>query len=339
MKPISEFTGQLDQPKKIVITTHPNPDADALGSSLGLAHFLKGRGHKVSIITPTEFPDFLSWMPGSDEIYCYSDEIFSEIKDLFIKAEIVFCLDFSSTNRMKKLQEPYANTSAVKVLIDHHQDPQELADYAFWDTTAAATAELIYDLIIMMQGKEEITPAIANCIYAGIMTDTGSFKHPSTTAKVHRTVAELIDLGANVNMVSREIYDTNSLNRLRFIGYALLEKLVVKKDLQVAYFIISASDFERFNIKNSDTEGLVNYALSIKGIIMATIIIEREDEIKLSFRSVGEYTVNTFAQKHFAGGGHKNASGGSSEEGLEKTIEKFESLIIDFKEKYLASSL
>ena len=336
MRPIAEFTGQLDQPKEIVITTHPNPDADALGSSLGLAHFLRGRGHRVTIITPTDFPEFLLWMPGSDEIICYRDDKEEEIKAHFRNAEIVFCLDFSSLNRMKGLEVPFRTSSGTKVLIDHHLEPEKLAEYQLSDNTAAATAELIYALLLMMKGQEEITPAIANCIYAGIMTDTGSFKHPSTTAKVHRTVAELIDLGANVNMVNREIYDTNSLNRLRFIGYALLEKLVVKKDLQVAYFVISSQDFERFQIKNSDTEGLVNYALSIKGIIMATIIIEREDEIKLSFRSVGEYSVNTFAQKYFEGGGHKNASGGSSNDSLEKTLSRFEDLIVDYKEKYLA---
>lgn len=336
MKPIKDFIGQIDPPRKIVITTHPNPDADALGSSLGLAHFLKGRGHKVTVITPTEFPDFLDWMPGSDEVMYFNEKEAPVIKELFEQAEILFCLDFSSFKRLKGLEEFYKKSTATKVLIDHHLDPEEVAEFELWDTKAAATAELIYDLILMLDGKSEITPEIADCIYAGIMTDTGSFKHPSTTAKVHRTVADLIDLGAQVNRVSREIYDTNSLNRLRFIGYALLEKLTVRPDLQVAYFVINAKDFERFNIKNSDTEGLVNYALSIKGIVMATIIIEREEEIKLSFRSVGHYAVNTFAQQHFSGGGHKNASGGSSDDSLEGTLSKFESLIVDYKEKYQA---
>ncbi len=334
MNSIKEFLNQLDKSRRITITTHPNPDADALGSSLGLAHYLNNKGHQTTIITPTDFPDFLEWMPGSENVICFSEETKDLCVDHFLNCEILFCLDFSSLNRLKDLEQPLLDSKATKVLIDHHLDPENFADYALWDTKAAATAELIFDLIEMDNSKEEITPDIANCLYAGIMTDTGSFKHPSTTAKVHRIVAELIDLGADVNYVSKSIYDTNSLNRIRFLGFVLLERLIIHSDLQIAYMVIKADDFKKFNIKNSDTEGLVNYALSIKGIIMATIIIERSDEIKLSFRSVNGYAVNTFANKHFSGGGHQNASGGSSKLNLEETIAKYESLILDFREKY-----
>jgi phosphoesterase RecJ-like protein len=223
----------------------------------------------------------------------------------------------------------------IKVVIDHHLDPEGFDDYQLWDTNAAATAELIYDFIIMLDAHKEITTAIANCIYAGIMTDTGSFKHGNTTSKVHKTVADLIDLGANVSKVSHNIYDTNSLDRLRFMGFALLEKLVARPDLNIAYFVISLEDQNRFELQKGDTEGLVNYALSMKGIVMAAIIKEAEGEIKMSFRSVGDFSVNQFANDHFAGGGHKNASGGSSKNSLKDTVDHFESLIIDFKEKYL----
>ncbi|MDH5609102.1 MAG: DHHA1 domain-containing protein, partial [Cyclobacteriaceae bacterium] len=189
--------------------------------------------------------------------------------------------------------------------------------------------------ILLADGEKEITADIANCLYAGIMTDTGSFKHSSTTAKVHRTVAKLIDHGANVNHVNRLIYDTNSINRLRFIGYALLEKLTVRTDLQIAYFVVSAAEYDRFELKSGDTEGLVNYALSINGILMAAIIIERSDEVKLSFRSIGNYSVNTFANDHFQGGGHKNAAGGVSYESLQDTVLKFETLIKNYTDNYL----
>lgn len=338
MKPFEALFDQLATPRKIVITTHPNPDADALGSSLGLKHFLTARGHQATVITPTEYPDFLEWMHGNEDVIAYSEQKHDQIKGIFNEAEMIFCLDFSSTHRLKKIEQMVLSATATKVLIDHHLDPEDFTDYQLWDTKAAATAELVYDLILMMGGQSEITPEIADCLYAGIMTDTGSFKHPSTTAKVHRTVADLIELGANVNFVSREIYDTNSLGRLRFLGHALLKRLVVREDLKVAYFTVSAEDFERFQLKSGDTEGIVNYALSIKGIIMATIIIEREDEVKLSFRSVGNYAVNTFANEHFKGGGHKNASGGSSDLTFEETLQKFESLIIDYKEKYYQGS-
>ncbi len=332
------FKRLIDLPKKITITTHSNPDADALGSSLALYHFLHHASHDVTVITPNDYPQFLEWMPGNGEVKVFDSEDRELCEEIVASSEVIFCLDFSGLRRIKKMEDSVRNSSAAKVLIDHHLDPEDFADYVLWDTKAAATAELIFDLIEMLGKKSEITPAMADLIYAGILTDTGSFKHPSTTSKVHRIVAELIEMGANVNKVNRNIYDTNSVDRLRFMGYAFLKKLVVKSDLGVAYFIISKDDFSQFQLKSGDTEGLVNYALSIAGIVMATIIIEREDEIKLSFRSVGDFVVNTFASEHFEGGGHKNASGGSSSTSLEQTVEKFESLIPSYKKNYLRIS-
>jgi bifunctional oligoribonuclease and PAP phosphatase NrnA len=173
--------------------------------------------------------------------------------------------------------------------------------------------------------------AIAECLYAGIMTDTGSFKFPSTSSKIHRIIAQLIDIGADVNKVSRNIYDNNSVNRLRFIGYALAEKLTIVDGMNVAYFVITSEEHDRFDLKSGDTEGLVNYALSIKGINVAAIIMEKDNEVKMSFRSVGDFAVNDFAAKHFEGGGHKNAAGGHSDKGLKETLKKFQSLISEFK--------
>lgn len=334
MLDIPGFKKLIESPKRIVITTHANPDADALGSSLGLAHLLSDLDHEVNVITPTGYPQFLHWMPGNDQVMVFENEVENSC-DLINDADIIFCLDFSSLNRIKKMEAPVRASKANKVLIDHHLDPEDFAEFSLWDTSAAATAELIYDLIVSLEMTDRITKDMAEVIYAGIMTDTGSFKHPSTTAKVHRTVAALIDKGADVNKVNRNIYDTNSTNRLRFMGYAFLKKLVVKPELNVAYFVISAEDYERFQLKSGDTEGLVNYALSIDGIVMATIIIEYAEEVKLSFRSVGDYAVNTFANEHFSGGGHKNASGGVSRIGLQKTVKKFETLIESFTKTYL----
>lgn len=338
MKPIKSVIPLLEKSKRIVITTHANPDADALGSSLALYHFLKGRLLDVVVISPTDYPDFLYWMPGNENVLCTSKENQQSINERILSADIIFCLDFSGLKRVKTLEKPLEQSSAVKVIIDHHLDPEDFAEFGLWDITAAATAELIYDFILMSNGGDEITQDIANCIYAGINTDTGSFKHPSTTSKVHRIVAELIDKGANVNAVSRLIYDTNSLERLRFIGFALLEKLTVESNLNIAYFVISMKDFERFGLKVGDTEGLVNYALSIKGIVMAAIIIERPDEVKLSFRSIGNYVVNTFAARYFNGGGHKYASGGSSNDTLENTTKQFQELIKHFKKDFYQST-
>jgi phosphoesterase RecJ-like protein len=225
------------------------------------------------------------------------------------------------------MKEKAESIDAKIALIDHHLNPEIEPDFNFWNDKAAATAELVYDLILDYGGKEKIDVAIAECLYAGIMTDTGSFRHSSTTSKIHRTVAELIDLGADVNKVSRLIYDTNSLDRLRFLGHALAEKLSVIEESRIAYFVIEESDFDSFRLKQGDTEGLVNYALSIKGIVVAAIIIQKENEIKLSFRSIGDFAVNKFAEEYFSGGGHKNAAGGISELTLEGTEEKLKSLI------------
>ena len=331
MKDINALKAFLDTPKKVIITTHSNPDADALGSSLGLYHFLKGRGHDVDVITPTDYPQFLHWMQGNEEVIVYDETKADRIKTMINQTDLICCLDFNGMGRIKSLGPLVAQSPAKKLLVDHHLNPEEFADFELWDKIAAATAELIYDLILLLDGKAEITVGIAEALYAGIMTDTGSFKHNSTSAKIHRTVAELMDIGVDINRVSRLIYDTNSLNRLRFIGYALMEKLVVDAENKVAYFVINAEEHERFHLKSGDTEGLVNYALSIQGIHIAAIIMERNGEVKMSFRSVGNHAVNDFASQYFSGGGHKNAAGGISDLPLDETVEKFKSLIPNFQ--------
>lgn len=326
MKDTQALKDFLQTPKKIVITTHANPDADALGSSLGLHHFLVHLGHEVRTIVPNSYPDFLEWMPGNSFVINYEKSTDDANKHLD-EADILFCLDFSGYGRIKGMKDKASSIQAKVALVDHHLNPEIQPDFNFWNDKAAATAELIFDLISDYSGKEAIGKDISECLYAGVMTDTGSFKHNSTTSKVHRLVADLIDLGANVNKVSRLIYDTNSLDRLKFLGHALAEKLQVIEDSRVAYFVIGEDTFKDFRLKQGDTEGLVNYALSIKGIVVAAIIIERENEIKLSFRSIGDFAVNKFAEEYFRGGGHKNASGGMSELSLIETEKKFKELI------------
>lgn len=326
MKDTQALKDFLQTSRNIVITTHANPDADALGSSLGLYHFLNQLGHSVTVIVPNSYPDFLYWMPGHSNVINY-EQSQKESDKLINEGDLLFCLDFSGFGRIKSMSDVASKTSARIVLIDHHLNPEIKPDFDFWNDKSAATAELVYDLIVDFSGNQVINKDIAECLYAGIMTDTGSFKHNSTTSKIHRTVADLIDLGADVNKVSQLIYDTNSLHRLRFLGHALAERLEVDEAYRVAYFVIREEDFAAFNLKQGDTEGLVNYALSIKGIVVAAIIIERENEIKLSFRSVGDFAVNKFAEEYFKGGGHKNASGGASDLNLEGTVKRFIELI------------
>ena len=317
----------LDTPKKVVITTHYKPDADALGSSLGLASYLSKKGHQVNVISPSDYPVFLNWMEGHKEVINFEAKNEKKSAKHIEDADMIFCLDFNNLYRINKLGDMVGKSSAIKVLIDHHLEPERFADYELWSTKAAATAELIYELIIKLKDRQYIDQSIAECLYAGIMTDTGQFKHPNTTRNVHLVTADLIGLGADVAKVGRYIYDNNSLERLKFTGYALSRKLKVLKNLRTAYFWISAEDLKNYKSKTGDTEGLVNYALSLKGVVFSAVIIERPDTIRLSLRSKGEFSVNDFARDHFSGGGHPNAAGGISDLSLDETVEKFERIV------------
>ncbi|MFW5759368.1 MAG: DHH family phosphoesterase [Cyclobacteriaceae bacterium] len=333
MRNLQIFKELLSQPKHIVITTHFKPDADALGSSLGLAGFLKKNDHKVKVITPSDYPEFLNWMSGNDEVIVYQESTADLSHQLVKDADIIFCLDFNSLSRINGLGNHVQKSKAKKVLIDHHLDPDRFADFELWSTEAAATAELVYELINLLEERHLIDKPIANCLYAGIMTDTGQFKYSNTTKNVHLVTAELIELGAEVAKIGELIYDNNSINRLKFIGFALSQRLKIIEKYNTAYFYISAADLENFDSKTGDTEGLVNYALSLNNVILAAMIIEREDEIKISFRSKGDFSVNDVARLHFEGGGHRNAAGGRAGEPIEKVVEKFENLLPQYRQK------
>ena len=332
MKNLEEFKQLLSQPKQIVVTVHTNPDADALGSGLGLTSILQQLGHSVSLVTPNEYPDFLKWMKGNDEVIVYEKHE-DEINDRINAADIIFCLDFSDLKRIGELGEQVRNSTAVKVMIDHHLEPEDFADYEYWSIEAGATAELIYDLSEELGWTKFIGPEEADCLYSGIMTDTGGFRHPNTTKHIHEVTAKLIEHGANTSRVAKLIYDTNTESRLRLMGFALSQRLVVMKEYQAAYIYITLDDQKKFNIQKGDTEGLVNYALSIASIRLAAMFTESNDIVKISFRSVGRFSVNEFARNHFSGGGHANAAGGKSDVNLQDTIERFKSLVIENKEE------
>ncbi|MEY2705038.1 MAG: hypothetical protein RL407_1100 [Bacteroidota bacterium] len=333
MKDLGTFKKELSSARKIVITTHVKPDADALGSSLGLYNYLIRKGHEVTVITPSDYPYFLTWMKGNDEVLDFSSHTDRE-KALakLATAEIIFCLDFSALDRVNAIGDLIRKSNAYVVNIDHHQDPEDFADFRLWSTSAAATCELVYELIVALGDKALIDKAIASCLYAGIMTDTGGFRHPNTTKNVHLVVAELLEAGADSAKIANLIYDSNSINRLKFIGFAITRRLVILKDLHTAYFVISKKDLKKYQSQTGDTEGLVNYALSLEGIKLAALFSEREDGIKISFRSSVEVPVNKFAADHFQGGGHVNAAGGKSSLSLKKTVERFESLVQEHQE-------
>ncbi|AWV99822.1 DHH family phosphoesterase [Arcticibacterium luteifluviistationis] len=329
-----DFLALLKGPKNIVLTAHQNPDGDAFGSSLGLLAFLKQLNHNVTVISPTDHADYLAWMPGVNEVLDFqNNQHLPTAKKLIEEADIIFCLDFSSLGRLGAMEENFRASSALMVLIDHHQEPESFADYVFWNEKAAATCELIYLMIEELGLLDYVNEDVATCLYTGILTDTGSFKFDSTSITVHRIAGELIDKGINPNSINRKLFDQNSIDRLRFLGFALKEKLNYLEEFRVAYFYFSKEELEEYNSKKGDTEGLVNYGLSISGAVMSAIFIERDGIIKISFRSVDDFSVSEFSRNHFSGGGHRNAAGGKSDDNLESTVKKFLELLPTYKEK------
>ncbi len=331
-KQLTKLKTFLSKPRNLLIVTHWSPDGDAMGSSLGLYNFLKKLQHKVTVITPNDYPPFLNWLPGNKNVRIFSQEP-ALCKKITAKAELIFCLDFNSLKRIDKLGDEVAASKAPKVIVDHHLQPDGFAHYLYHDVKSSSTAELIYSLICEMGLKKLMNADIANCLYTGIMTDTGSFRFPSATSKTHRTAADLIDAGANNSEAYNRIFDTNSADRVKLLGFCLGEKLKIFPEYRTGLISLSGDEMQQFNYRKGDTEGFVNYALSVSGIRFAVFFAERDEIIKCSFRSKGSFDVNAFARKHFEGGGHANASGGMSKRTLDQTIAYFISLLPSYSKK------
>ena len=317
---MQELKNLLSAKQNVVITTHVNPDGDAIGSSVALLNFLIKMGHDVSVIVPNDYPDFLKWMKNDELIINYSNSK-NESQEKIKNASLIFCLDFNNLNRINEIGDYISESKAKKVLIDHHLDPSDFYDFKIHDVKASATAELVYNFLIELDSNA-VDKDISEALYTGILTDTGSFKF-SMSPKVHKIVSDLMIRGVDIGFINNKIYDSNSLDKLKLIGYALSEKLEVISNGNVAYIVLSRKDLKDHNFKKGDTEGLVNYALSISNVNMAVLIIETKERIKFSFRSIGQFSVNEFAKKYFNGGGHKNAAGGSLEDKLSVALEKF----------------
>jgi bifunctional oligoribonuclease and PAP phosphatase NrnA len=333
MKPVAEIFPFLENQKNIVVTFHQKPDADAMGSGLALYHFLVQLGHKVTVISPTNWAGFLSWMPGCKNILDYEMQT-AKATAVLNQCEIIFCLDFNTMNRTKNMEPVLINLPCIKVLIDHHQQPQvEMFDYGISDVTKSSTSEMVYDFIIQSGHADKINTAVAECLYAGVMTDTGSFRFTSTSSFVHHMVADLKERGLEHSPVHENLFDNFLENRVRFFGHVLLNRMEVFYEYNTALIAIPQSDLIKFNVKTGDTEGLVNFPLSIHGIKLAAVIIDRGDERKSSFRSKGGFDVNTFARKYFNGGGHFNAAGGRNTEPLDVVVKQFKAAIKENKEQ------
>jgi phosphoesterase RecJ-like protein len=321
----------LAQPQKIVITTHHKPDGDAMGSSLGLYNYLIQQGHHAKVISPTDYPDFLSWLPGNDEVIIFTEQA-EEATALIAAADLIFCLDFNALNRINEMGALVGESNALKIMIDHHLEPQDFDDYRYWDINACATAQLIYTFIVEeFNNKKFINKDVATCLYTGIMTDSASFSLPKTTSAVHLIVADLIDAGAINWQIHEQIYKNASENRLRFLGICISERLEVLHEFKTAIIAVTKDDLEKYDVITGDTEGIVNYALSIAGIKLAAFIVERNDKVKLSLRSKGEFPANEICKRYFNGGGHRNAAGGMSTDSLEQVVAQFKLILPEYK--------
>ncbi|MFC3196832.1 bifunctional oligoribonuclease/PAP phosphatase NrnA [Parapedobacter deserti] len=327
---------ELAKPKQIVVTTHHKPDGDALGSSLAIYHWLKAKGHTVHVIVPSDFPFFLDWMPGRDAVLVYTaDQAANDT--LIAKADLIFCLDFNWLTRTHAMEDALKKAAGTKIMIDHHLEPEGFDDFRHWDSQAAASAQLVYDFITnVMDDHQAITAEIASCLYTGIMTDTGSFRFQATTPAVHLIAADLITLGAINWEIHESVYNSFTENRLKFLGFCLLNRLEVIAEYRTALFYISRQDLVRFQVGTGDTEGLVNYALAISGMKLAALIIDRTELVKLSLRSTGDFPCNEVCKKYFNGGGHRNAAGGNSNEPLENVVKKFKSILPEYKALLIA---
>ena len=316
----------LEVPRRVAIVTHYNPDGDAIGSSLGLMHLLRGMGHDVQVVLPNSAPSFLNWLPGLSDAVPF-DKRPEHAKELLGRAELLCCLDFNRMDRVGQLQEALSNLNVQRVLIDHHQDPDPAFTLAISDTGSCATCQLVADMVGPMGWGAALDKQVATCLYTGLVTDSGSFRFRSTSAHTMRVAAALMDKGVEIERVHQAISDDNSVERLRLLGLLLAERMTVLQEEGVVMLMLSKEDLERHGHRPGDTEGFVNYGLSIRGIRLSAFFVERHDHVKLSLRSKGTFAVDRFLRDHFDGGGHANAAGGQFKGGLDAAVARFKELL------------
>lgn len=318
----------LEENKSVVLTSHFNPDGDAVGSLVAMYLYLKRRGVRVKAVLPNDMPQFYRWLPGVDELLIFTSDR-QGVRGVLAEADVVFSLDYNSPHRLEWMRGAFDESKGVKVLVDHHLDYDSIYDFVFHDTTVSSTAELVYDFIVADGGVDLIDLDIATAIYLGIMTDTGSFSFSCNEPKTYLITAHLISKGVDVKGVHDLVYNTYSENRLRLLGFALSKRLHVVRGRSMAYMVIKLKDQEEFEFQPGDTEGLVNYTLAMEGIKLGVLFSQKEDKVRISLRSKGDFNVNEFARRYFNGGGHRNASGATSVLSLKETVAKFLAAVDD----------
>lgn len=324
---------QLETSRKILVTSHTNPDGDAIGSALAFYGYLVRKGHSVSVMIPDPEPAFLSWMPFREKLLVFRDDP-GKCREIISSAELIFAVDYNGLGRLSQAEQPVRESKAVKILIDHHILPSPDFDLKISFADISSTAEIIYDLIAIAGDLDLVDKAIAECIYTGIVTDTGSFSYSCNYVKTYLITADLFRKGIDGEHLHRLIYDTYSENRMRLLGFSINDKLVVLKDFHAAYISLTLDELNRFRHRIGDTEDIVNFALSVDGVNMAALFYEKEDGIvKVSLRSKGNFAVNSIAREYYNGGGHRNAAGANSHHSLGETIRIFLDLLPRFREQ------
>ena len=325
------FDALIQSPKHFVLACQVNPDGDAIGSVLAMSEFLKGFGHEVKMVVANDFPDFLHWMPGAEDFLVFEKDA-DACKNAIAASECIVMMDFNNLSRGGILHNEIGKTRCPRVLIDHHRDPDESQFYCLYSDTCVSSASEIATEIILHYGKEHLSESMATNLLVGIMTDTGAFAHSIYHPRTFELVSLLVEKSISYNLIHQLVYDTVSENRLRLLGFSISDRMELLDDYSTAIIALSKSDLARFDYHVGDTEGIVNYPLSLKKIKMSVLVTERDDQIRLSFRSKGDFSVHELANKHFKGGGHTNAAGGTLECSLEEAVAKLKSVLPLYKD-------
>ena len=325
------FDAVIQSPKRMVLACHVNPDGDAVGSVLAMAEFLRGFGHEVKMVVANDFPDFLHWMPNAQEFLVFEKDD-EACKKAVAEAECIMMLDFNSLSRSGILHNEIGKTRCPRILIDHHRDPDESQFYCLYSSTCVSSASEIVTEIILHYGKELLSESISTNLLVGIMTDTGSFAHSIYHPRTFELVSLLVEKAMPYSYIHELVYDTMSENRLRLLGFSINNRMEVLDEYSTAIIALNKSDLDSFNYQVGDTEGVVNFPLSMKKIKMAVLVTERQDQIRLSFRSKGNFSVHELANKHFKGGGHTNAAGGTLTCTFEEAVAQLKSVLPEYKE-------
>lgn len=323
---LADLRAHLESPKRCVIVTHQNPDGDAMGSTLAMAALLRAAGHQAQVLTPDPPPPFLGFLPGIQEVIDHRRNA-AQCAEVIANAELILILDLNRLDRTGGMELALRNVTVPRVLIDHHQDPEDGFAISFSDTSSCATCAMVADLARAMGWEQHVDRAIATCLYTGLVTDTGSFRFRSTDGHTMRIAGWLMDLGLDIEQVHQAIQDDNSESRLRLLGLLLSERMTILKDERTVIFTLSKQDLDRHHHQQGDTEGFVNYGLSLRGMRLSAYFMERADGVKLSLRSKGNLAVDRFLREHFDGGGHVNAAGGRFDGTIDQAVARFRSLL------------